>query len=227
MIFFEKYPVLAFISNAAVDFNTTDFDAPLAQTQRDYLKAQTGMDVPQVFWRKQVHGDDVLVAGGACAKDCPDADAFITNKKNAPIAVRTADCVPVFMYDPARHVIGLAHAGWKGAHQRIAAKTVGEMQARYGCLPQDLKAVLGPSIRLYCYDVGPEFKEYFPADIIERNGKIHVDVNAANRRQLVEAGIPEHNISDCGICTYCNPDYFSFRRDAEKSGRMISLMMLL
>lgn len=199
--------LIAFTSDASVDFTTQDFDAPLTPTQSIYLKTHTGIDIPRVFWRKQVHGDDVLIVGKkACAKGCPDADAFITDQKNAPIAIRTADCVPVFIYDPLKQVIGLAHAGWKGTRQRIAAKTVQEMQDKFASRCYDLKVALGPAIRSCCYEV---------------------DIIAANRRQLTEAGIPDGNIFDCGVCTCCNKDYFSFRRDREKAGRMISLMMLL
>ncbi len=207
MKFFNDPSVIALISDASVDFTTQDFDAPLTPAQSAYLKTRTGVDIPRVFWRKQVHGDDVLIAGkDACAKGCPDADALITGRKNVPIAIRTADCVPVFIYDPLKQVIGLAHAGWKGTRQRIAAKTVQEMQDKFGCRCYDLKVALGPSIRPCCYEV---------------------DIVTANRRQLAEAGIPDGNIFDGRVCTCCNKDYFSFRRDGEKAGRMISLMMLL
>ena len=226
MRFFKDFPLVSLISDAAVDFTPTDFDAPLTDLQRAYLKTHTGRDLPQVFWRKQVHGNEVLTAKPS-AKGCPDADSYITDQKNLPIAIRTADCVPVFIYDPIKHVIGLVHAGWKGTHLRITAKTVVEMKEKYGCKPADLKAVLGPSIRPFCYEVGPEFKEYFPLDILERGGKMYVDVTAENHRQLTGAGLSKENIFDCGVCTYCNPGYFSFRRDAQKAGRMISVMMLL
>ena len=225
--FFADHPVLALTSDASVDFTPVDFDAPLTQAQQSYLKARAGIDVAQVFWRKQVHGDDVLTAASACAKGCPDADAFITDQKNVPIAIRTADCVPVFIYDPVKRVIALAHAGWKGTHQRIAAKTVREMQDKFGSRCYDLKVALGPCIRPCCYEVGPEFKAYFPGNTVQRNGKFSVDVAAANRGQLTEAGVLEANIFDGGECTSCGPNYFSFRRDGEKAGRMISLMMLL
>src|SRR5208282_5241010 len=106
------------------DFTPVDFDSPLTQAQRVYLHQHSGIDIPQVFWRKQVHGEDILEAtGGETSKDCPDADAYITREKNLPIAIRTADCVPVFIFDPAHRVIGLAHAGWRGTYKAIAAKT--------------------------------------------------------------------------------------------------------
>ena len=209
-------------SDASVDFNTVDFDSPLSKEQRAYLKKE-------VYWRKQVHGDDVLVAHGgpeAC-KTCPDADAYITNEKNLPIAIRTADCVPVFIFDPSHHAIGLAHAGWKGTYKEIAAKTVQKMQKKYGSKASSLKIVLGPSIRECCYQVGEEFLDYFPSHINERDGHLYADVVGANRDQLLKAGVQQENIVDSGICTCCNKNYFSFRRDGEKSGRMISLMMLI
>ena len=199
--------LIAFTGDASVDFTTQDFDAPLTPTQSAYLKTHIGVDIQRVFWRKQVHGDDVLIAGKeACARGCPDADAFVTDRNNVPIAIRTADCVPVFIYDPLKQVIALAHAGWKGTRQRIAFKTVQEMQDKFGCRCYDLKVALGPSIRSCCYEV---------------------DIVTANRRQLVEAGVVDGNIFDGRVCTCCNKDYFSFRRDREKAGRMISLMMLL
>jgi len=221
--------VLALTSDATLDFTPTDFDAPLSQTQRAYLKDKTGFDIPQVFWRKQIHGDDILQARDTAAsvKGCPDADAYITNQKNLPIAIRTADCVPVFIFDPIHQVIGLAHAGWKGTHKKIAAKTVQRMQAKYDSRPSDLKIVLGPSIQACCYQVGEEFRGYFPAHVKEYHGHLYADVVSANRDQLIEAGVPAENILDRATCTCCNKNYFSFRRDGDKSGRMISLMMLL
>ncbi len=229
MRFFEGQDVVVFISDHSMDFQPTDFNAPLTVEQRDYLKKECGLDLPHVFWRKQVHGDDVLVAKDSSysSKGCPDADAYITNRKNLPIAIRTADCVPVFLFDPIKRAIGLAHAGWKGTHQEIAYKTVLRMQESFGSNPEDIHAVLGPSIQPCCYEVGEEFRQYFPNEIIERAGKLYVDVTKNNYKQLLRAGIKKEHIQNTGICTHCNPKYHSFRRDAEESGRMISLMTLV
>jgi len=227
-IFFKDAALLALISDASIDFTPANFDAPLTDAQRAYLRRICGMDIPQVFWRKQVHGNDILEAAGgqASAKGCPDADAYVTAEKNLPIAIRTADCVPVFFFNPIRRVIGLAHAGWKGTYKAIAAKTVQKMQEKYASQPADLKIVLGPGIRECCYQVGEEFREYFPSHVRGRGGHLYADVVSANRDQLLKAGVRQENILDSRICTCCNNDYFSFRRDGEKAGRMISLMML-
>ncbi len=227
-IFFSDQGLLALISDASIDFATTDFDSPLAQDQRAYLEEKCGVEIPQVFWRKQVHGDHILTAQGGVGsvKDCPDADAYITDERNLPIAIRTADCVPVFIFDPVHRVIGLAHAGWRGTYKAIAAKTVQKMQEKYGSEPSDLKIVLGPSIRKCCYKIGEEFRDYFPSFVEDRGGFLYADMISANREQLLQAGVKPENIIDNGICTCCRKDYFSFRRDGKKAGRMISLMML-
>ena len=227
-MFFKGEDLIALTSDASIDFTPVDFDGPLTAEQCAYLQKKSGVDIPQVFWRKQIHGDDILVAQGGAksSKDCPDADAYITNEKNLPIAIRTADCVPVFIFDPRHHAIGLAHAGWKGTYKSIALKTVQRMQEKYGSQPADLKIVLGPSIRECCYQVGVEFRDYFPSHVHDRGGCLYADVVSANRDQLLQAGVRQENIMDSGICTCCNRNYFSFRRDGEKAGRMISLMML-
>ena len=217
------------ISDVSINFTPMDFNAPLTVPQQKYLKDRTGQNIPQVFWRKQVHEDTVIVVDSLLSiASQPDADAYVTHQKNLPIAIRTADCVPVFIYDPIKKVIGLAHAGWKGTHKAIARKTVERMQDVYGCQWHDIGVYLGPSIRSCCYTVGHEFKAYFPQDITDHDdGTISVDLIGANRRQLLQMGLNPAQVIDSGECTCCNNKYFSFRRDKEKAGRMISLMMLV
>lgn len=229
MKFFNDPNVLAFISDAQVNFIPESFDDPLTAQQQQYLKAHTGLDILQVFWRKQVHGDTIIRAKGSPA-DCrhaPDADAFVTTQKGLPIAIRTADCVPAFIYDPALNAAGLVHAGWQGTYKEITAKTIIMMVQQLGCSAKNLRVALGPAIRSCCFQVGQEFRQYFPKETFERDGRLYTDVIAANRRQALEQGVLPDNIFDSGVCTMCDTkNYFSFRRDADKSGRMVSVMML-
>jgi polyphenol oxidase len=232
MKFFENNHIIALTSNNQVDFTPTDFDAPLNAEQQQYLKEETGRDIPQVFWRQQVHGADIIQVKGLSTMDtCKEGDAFITNRPGIPIAIRTADCVPVFLYDPTTNAIGLVHAGWKGTQAQITAKTSKAMQDKFGSKCYHIKAVIGPSIRPCCYQVGPEFISYFPQDVKERNGSYYADMVNANRRQLLETGLKPEHIEDSETCTHCatvlnEHEYFSFRREKEKAGRMISLMMI-
>lgn len=228
--YFKEIPTLiAGISDHSISFMPTDFDAPLTPHQREYLKQQTGWDIPQVFWRKQVHGDTILVAVNN-ARDCQgqkDADAYITQEKHLPIAIRTADCVPVFLYDPKQQAIGLVHAGWQGTVVAITQKTVIKMRDHFGCDPANILAVIGPCALPCCYHVGEEFKQYFPDCLEVREGKLYADVALANKKQLLAAGLTAGHIHQDKRCTICNQNFFSFRRQSDQSGRMISVMMMV
>ena len=156
-----------------------------------------------------------------------DTDALITNERNLPLAVFTADCLSVFLYDPLKHVIGLVHAGWKGTADKITAKAVALMQEEFGTNPAGLLAGFGPAIRQCCYEVSKEFKDCFAYGLEERNGGYFLDLAGINQRQLVDSGLRQENIYDCRKCTFCrSDDFFSFRREGVKSGRMISVIML-
>ena len=96
----------------------------------------------------QVHGSRVAVISrpGMTREDLEGYDAFITNLSGVAIGVRTADCVPILIHDPRNHVIAAVHSGWKGTVQKIVMKAIGVMETKYKSLPEDLVAVIGPSI---------------------------------------------------------------------------------
>jgi hypothetical protein len=91
----------------------------------------------------------------------PEGDALLTDQAGILLSVRTADCLPVLLVDPKRRAVGAVHAGWRGALTRIVEKAVGEMRREYGSDPRSLLAVLGPSIRPCCYEVGQQVEEAF------------------------------------------------------------------
>jgi len=91
----------------------------------------------------------------------PAGDALLTDQTGILLSVRTADCLPVLLVDPKRRAVAAVHAGWRGALARLVEKAVGEMRRVYGSEPQSLLAVLGPSIRACCYEVGEEVDEAF------------------------------------------------------------------
>ena len=166
---------------------------------------------------KQVHSDVVHHASrqGECLGQ---GDALVSGQPGVMIGVRTADCVPVLLVDPERRIVAAVHAGWRGTAQQIAAKVAAEMAPQ----PATLLAVIGPCIGECCYEVGPEVSDRFRALFPEREDLSHIDLAEANRRQLLAAGLPAANIEVAGLCTRCNLDLHSFRRDKEASGRMVS-----
>ena len=154
------------------------------------------------------------------------ADGILTDRTNLPIAVRTADCLPIFVYDPRNRVIGILHAGWKGTRKGIVANALSVMLKKWHTKPSELIVAFGPSIRPCCYEVGKVFKRYFPNEVYKKGEKYFLDTPLVNQRQLLKAGIKKENIYDCGTCTSCSRDFFSYRRQGEQAGRMLSVMML-
>lgn len=188
----------------------------------------------------QTHTDKVVVVERTdmTRDDLCGVDALVTNLVDYGIAVRTADCVPVLMYDGRNGVIAAVHSGWKGTVARISQKTIRVMAERFGSRAEDIRAVIGPSIGPDSFQVGNEvadqFREAgFPMDEIltdrgpreegTMNGGLHIDLWRANRFLLEETGVKRENIQVSGICTYENNDrFFSARREGMKCGRIIN-----
>ena len=194
-----------------------------------------GIEYQDLVCAKQIHGSVIRYVNendkgkGAFIYDeaIRGADALITDKKNIPLAVFTADCLSVFMYEPASQVIGIVHAGWRGTKDNICPKAVKLIHDKFGVTPSDLLINFGPCIRSCCYEVSSEFKDFFPDSTSQRDGKYYFDLAAANKAQLIKAGVKEKVISDERVCTSCqNTAYFSFRKEKDKSGRMMAVAML-
>jgi len=202
---------------------------------RKHFLAELGIDYRSIVCAKQVHGSGVKrvkkqdSGKGALSYDTAiaDTDALITDEKNLPLAVFTADCLPVFLYDAQHKAIGLVHAGWRSSKENILAKSLKAMQNEFDTKGKDIYAAFGPAIRSCCYEVGEEFKQNFPAGLIKESGRLFLDLAKTNKKQLLDWGASEVNIFDCGICTFCqNQDYFSFRKEGASCGRMMSVVML-
>ncbi len=183
----------------------------------------------------QVHGSRISCVSsdnkgrGAKTTDTAfvDTDGLITNIRNLPLAVFTADCLSIFIYDPVHHSIGLVHAGWRGSKDQIGPKTIQLMRRYFNSKPEDLLAGFGPCLNKCCYEVGKEFKGYFSYGVSKENGRYYLDLPEINKRQLVDIGLKEKNISSLCPCTSCdNKGYFSFRREGKDVGRTMSVVML-
>lgn len=191
----------------------------------------------------QVHGSKVAVISrpGMTREELEGYDAFITNLPGVAIGVRTADCVPILIHDPQKQVIAAVHSGWKGTVQKIAMKTIGILETKYKSRPEDLVAVIGPSIGPDSFQVGEEVAGMFkqagfpmsliwsfqgPGDGSPMSGGHHIDLWLANKWILQESGVREKTISISGIDTYSDPSFFSARREGIECGRNINAIML-
>lgn len=161
-----------------------------------------------------------------------ETDAVITNLKGVCVAIKTADCVPVLLYDPKRKVVAAVHAGWRGTVQNIVIMTIQKMMKDFGTNPSDLIAGIGPSISPEVYEVGEEvWKQFEPHFCLPTNppkpDKRLLDLWKANLYQLIISGVPPEHVEVARICTLSDPDrFFSARRDGIKTGRMAMGIMI-
>lgn len=219
--------VATFVSDGRTNFAFVPGANGLTKEQEKVLQEESGIHVRNLVNIKQIHGNRVIVLDKKipATQKLEEADGIVTNIPNLPIAVRTADCLSVFLCDPAHYCIGVIHAGWKSTKAEIVPAAVSLMHRTWGTNPKDIKAAFGPAIRECCYKVGEEFKIYFPEETYKIRHQWYFNNVQANHRQLEEVGVLPVNILDCGICTHCIPGFHSHRRDAEKAGRMISVMV--
>ena len=209
-------------------------DAPEA-LQENYRRfcAVVGADVKRVVLAKQVHETTVRVvtaadAGkGLWAQWDYTADALITNEKNLPLFVFSADCGILLLHDPVTGAVGGVHAGWRGCAGGIVEKAVREMGRVYGADPADLRAAIGPCIGGCCFetdsDVADAMRDALGTDaepyLRWQAPKYHVDLAELNRQWLLRAGLTPDHIDLCGLCTSCRPDLFwSHRKMGEARG---------
>ena len=191
----------------------------------------------------QVHGTQILRVGRSDRgkgvtrpREITGIDGLITDEPDVCLVTIHADCVPVYLLDPVKKAIGLAHAGWRGTAAQIVAVTVRHMQEAFGTDPADLIAAIGPSIGPDCFECGeeliPEFEKTFGAEArrffrrAEAPGKYYGDLWEANRTALIASGVRPESITVTDLCTACRPDIFHSYRKTKTPGRMAAFLEL-
>ncbi|MFH1413335.1 MAG: peptidoglycan editing factor PgeF [Candidatus Omnitrophota bacterium] len=227
--------ICAFSSRGDGNMSLSYGDIKDSLNNRKRFLGALGIDYKDLVCAKQIHSDRIEYSkegdqgkGALTFEDAIDgADGLISDRRNLPLAIFTADCLSVFLYDVKTPAVGVIHAGWRSSKEKISAKAVQSMQQRFGTRLGDLYAYCGPCIRNCCNEVGAEFKEYFGNDVISRDGRYYLDLASVNKKQLLGIGVKEENLLDSGFCTFCrNNEFFSYRREEDSSGRMISVIML-
>ena len=195
----------------------------------EFLQA-LGLFPENLVMVKQVHGSAIVVA------ERPDpslletpADGLITKVSGLVLGIRTADCVPVFFWDPVQKVAGIAHGGWKGVKEGIIARMLKIFEKKCGTKMENLRIAIGPSIRRCCYEVGKEFLGYFPGFYHAKDAnKGCLDLVGVIKTRLSKSGVPEGHIHDTGLCTVCeNKKFFSYRAESQTSERILSVISIL
>lgn len=205
-----------------------------------------GFDWKKVVLSHQTHTTNVRLVtekdagkGTVRERDYTDVDGLITNEPGLPLVTFYADCVPLYFADTRLHVIGLSHSGWRGTVNNMAQATVDKMSYEFGSRPCDIAAFIGPSICASCYEVGDDvarnFRDRYGAEsekILTKKeaaseDKYYLNLHAANRINMLNAGISPQNIHVTDICTCCNPELlFSHRASKGKRGGLCGYMMI-
>jgi len=175
--------------------STTDGGEPFTAEARPLL-AERGLAAAPAYAR-QVHGSQVLVAEREGRLG--EADALLTERARLPLAIFTADCLPLVIYDPAGRRLAAVHAGWRGTCARVGQAAMDAMRREFGSDPANLIAAIGPSVGPEEYEVGESLIEAFlaaghaNADVdrwfFRSPTKPHLDLWSANRDQLIAAGL--------------------------------------
>jgi len=175
---------------------------------------------------KQVHGNTVFIVDSETPWRDGEGDGLATVTAGIPLCIRTADCVPVFIYARQHPFSALIHAGWRGIVAGILPAAM-QQAVQCGIPPQLLSVAFGPAIRTCCYTVRDDVAQHFQPwcrQIAE--GQWSCDLVGRIADELHHLGIPRTEFHDCGICTACRNEFFSYRREGAATGRMLSLMML-
>ncbi|MBV5279204.1 MAG: peptidoglycan editing factor PgeF [Campylobacteraceae bacterium] len=188
---------------------------------RAILKKQLG--VSNLVFMNQVHGDEVVVVSKG--DEYPSCDALICAQEDIGLVVMVADCIPILFYDRVRHIIGVAHAGRAGSALHVGQKTIAKMQEVFGSKIEDMQVFMGPSIQKCCYEVGIEATVGLEKCLHVKHGRYFLDLQSANKEDFLALGIREEAIEISPICTCCDKDYFSYRRD-KTTGRFCGVITL-
>lgn len=159
----------------------------------------------------QIHGGNIAIIKNKSDLMIKNIDGLVTDKLNTPLAVMTADCLPVLFFDPVKKAIGVVHAGRKGLAKDIVANIMQELRNEFGSLSENIIAAIGPGIEKKCYEVDSEL----------------VDIRYQARSYLLAEGIAHDNIEDINICTKCDTSQFYSYRRGDKRERFVSVICLI
>lgn len=224
---FTRSKVLSRLSKVAHGFGNKG-------TSGEVLLAEWEFNLSKFARLKQVHSDRIIVAGDDFWDDgLLRGDALISNLRRVGVVVSTADCVPILMCNRKTTVVAAIHAGWRGTAMGIVGKTLEALRDNFDVEAEDVVAAVGPSINICCYEVGEDVASIFTSrygncrEYLFQAGdsKYILDLPGANRIALLEAGVRE--IEMTSICTKCNSEFCSYRRQGEGMGSQLSFIGLV
>lgn len=243
---FLKFPILEkleiphFFTTSDISFHKLE---DISQTKETFnnIFFNFGMSKNEHFFTSQVHSDNIELATldnpnckpnemglGYYFEDC---DGLISSTKNFSLITKFADCTPIVIYDTKNKCIANLHSGWRGTSKQIFIKAIEKMIDIYNSEVCDIIVVIGPCIGFTDFEVQQDVIDIFAksfeniniSNFYIKKDSIHymLDMQSIIERALLDYGILEQNLYTADISTYSSDFMHSFRRDAEKAGRMI------
>ena len=219
-----KTSIIDFSENISPDVNAV-FSLNPSQYSRKEITRKLDYNAKDLAIPEQVHSTVVEFARFPGMH--PAADGLVTTNSNILLTLKVADCVPVYLYEPRKNMIGLVHSGWRGTVGKIVPNAIQLMQ-KNGAETGEIRCFLGPAIGICCYEVGVEVAHKFDdeAKMKLEDRKWKVGLHDQISLQLASSGILEENIQTSDMCTYESRDCHSYRRDGDNVGRMFAFMEL-
>ena len=201
-------------------------DAPenVKENRRIFLHS-LGLKEEEVVFQRQIHGTKIRTVTMPGIHDA--CDALVTDTQGIFLAVSLADCLPILLYDPKRKAVAGIHAGWRGSKAEIVRLAIERMQSEFHSELKNLIGYIGPGAGVCCYEVGEDVAQQFPENYLSAGikSKPRLDLKGFNKSLMISAGMDESQIEISEYCTICNESLFhSFRRDKERSGRMLAVI---
>jgi len=233
---FQKFPEIIFGLSTKVGLNRTEpfyfnmsltvgDDLETVRTNREAFYNELGLTTEQIAIQKQIHSDIVTIVSKPGLVG--ESDAMITSQKGIGLAISTADCTPIFIYDRKNEIIAAAHSSWRGTEKQILRKTILILLEQFNCSTNDLFVYIGPSICQKNYEVGNEVAKHFHRTYLKKiDNKFHLDITGINKEVLTGFGIQESNIEISSLCSYEEKYLQSYRRDGKNSGRALGVIAM-
>lgn len=231
-----------FVSDRVLRDNNREFTLSFSSSpdreeirgNRGRLAEALGIHEDCLIFPSQVHKTRIVhVTHGISKQELMETDALITNERGLCLAVMSADCVPILIYDAANGAVAAIHSGWRGTVAKILEKTLQAMSERYGTKGENIIAAIGPSVCQDSYEVGEEVVESVKVSfqnasellVATSPGKAKLDLWKANKAQLLDFGVQESRIEISDLCTVKNNEYFFSARKGD-AGRFAAGIML-
>ncbi len=188
------------------------------------------LNIQPLVFARQVHGNAVInVNGKAAVKGMmtslnDEGDAMITCRQNRFLAIQTADCQSVLLYDPKNRAVGNVHSGWRSSINNIIGHTLDAMKLQFNTNPEDIVAAIGPSLGPCCAEF-VNYKKEIPKRFWKYKREDHLfDFWTLSVDQLREKGVKTRHIDVSHMCTLCNTHLFYSYRGKKTTGRFCSVI---